>query len=295
MTSETACELCQGTKWVEVPGDGITLMKRCACLQREIARARLAAAMIPRRYEHCSLDNLLTYGNPGLKRAVERSRRFIDEFPDVDRSLLLTGPSGIGKTHIAVAILRQLAVEKHVRGFYDNARRLLSTVRLGHDPANGRSEEHVMNTLTDAELLVLDDLGAGWTINGAHEVMAFIIGARHEERLPTIFTSNHQFRAQGRVQEIGNDTYSRLREMCEIRVRWTRLPRIRGHCCPTDFQMKRRLEPSMSGRMIQLAVSRCVGCRAERRWWTHGPPPVNPTTSESRTFGKAPMRTCGAT
>ena len=217
MTSETACELCQGTKWVEVPGDGIiTLMKRCACLQREIARARLAAAMIPRRYEHCSLDNLLTYGNPGLKRAVERSRRFIDEFPDVDRSLLLTGPSGIGKTHIAVAILRQLAVEKHVRGFYDNARRLLSTVRLGHDPANGRSEEHVMNTLTYAELLVLDDLGAGWTINGAHEVMAFIIGARHEERLPTIFTSNHQFRAQGRVQEIGNDTYSRLREMCEI-------------------------------------------------------------------------------
>ena len=189
MTSETACELCQGTKWVEVPDGIITVMKRCACLQREIARARLAAAMIPRRYEHCSLDNLLTYGNPGLKRAVERSRRFIDEFPDVDRSLLLTGPSGIGKTHIAVAILRQLAVEKHVRGFYDNARRLLSTVRLGHDPANGRSEEHVMNTLTYAELLVLDDLGAGWTINGAHEVMAFIIAARHEERLPTIFES----------------------------------------------------------------------------------------------------------
>ena len=94
MTSETACELCQGTKWVEVPDGIITVMKRCACLQREIARARLAAAMIPRRYEHCSLDNLLTYGNPGLKRAVERSRRFIDEFPDVDRSLLLTGPSG---------------------------------------------------------------------------------------------------------------------------------------------------------------------------------------------------------
>ena len=167
MTSETACELCQGTKWVKVPGDGITRMKRCACSRREIDRARLAAATIPRRYKHCSLDNLVTYGNPGLERAVERSRRFIDEFPDVDRSLLLTGPSGIGKTHIAVAILRQLAVEKHVRGFYYNARRLLITVRLGHDPANRRSEEHVMNTLTDAELLVLDDLGAGWTINGA--------------------------------------------------------------------------------------------------------------------------------
>ena len=46
--------------------------------------------------------------------------------------------------------------------------------------------------------------------------MGFIIGARHEERLPTIFTSNHQLRAQGPVREIGNDRYSRLREMCEI-------------------------------------------------------------------------------
>ena len=72
MTSETACELCP-----PMPADA-TLMKRCACLQREIARARLAAAM--QRYEHCSLDNLR---EPGAQEGG-RSRRFIDEFPDVE-------------------------------------------------------------------------------------------------------------------------------------------------------------------------------------------------------------------
>ena len=40
--------------------------------------------------------------------------------------------------------------------------------------------------------------------------------------------------------------------------------------------------------------ARRTGRRVDSGWWTHGPPPVNPTTSESRTFGKAPMRTAGA-
>ena len=72
----------------------------------------LAGAQIPPRYRTCDLESFVTYKNDQLLRAVDRARRFIDVFPVVDKGLLLIGPPGIGKTHIAIAVLRQVVFEK---------------------------------------------------------------------------------------------------------------------------------------------------------------------------------------
>ena len=179
-----------------------------------------AAARIPARYAACDFSGFITYRNPGLEGAVRKAREFARTFPAVDRGLLFIGRPGIGKTHLAVSVLREVT-SKGLRGVYYDTRSLLSTIRSTYNPVTRASEADVLAEVMQAELLVLDDLGAERVTDWVEETMNLIVNTRYSERRPTVFTTNYRDRddhehPDGLLARVGFRMHSRLCEMCEF-------------------------------------------------------------------------------
>lgn len=158
---------------------------------------------IPRRYADATTD--LPEIHTWVLDAVSN--------PDSAKSLLLAGPTGTGKTHIAFAALR-LSAESCRPAFW----RAGSTAALLGDlrPSANRDSEALMAKYCNSALLFLDDLGAGKTSEWTEEMLYRVIDHRYNNLLPCIFATNHA--PNELATALGDRTASRLAEMCQILV-----------------------------------------------------------------------------
>ena len=216
-----ACPLCDDTGWTAVESENRRYVVRCECWKAGLSSRILADARIPRRYQHCTLDNFITYGNESLDRGVAHARRLAAEFPAIDRGLFFLGPPGVGKTHLAVAVLTTVVRTKGARGLFYDTRELLRVIRQTYDPVVKSSESEVLRPVMEADLLVLDDLGAEKTSEWVEETLNLIVNTRYSERRATVFTSNYDDKPDptdpdALLCRIGFRMRSRLHEMCEF-------------------------------------------------------------------------------
>src|SRR5262245_53534357 len=151
-----ACLRCDGTGWLATVHNGVRRVERCSCWQDRVSSALVADARIPPRYAKCPLDNFVVYPNEKLTAALAGARRFAENFPAVQKGLCLIGPPGIGKTHIAAAVLRRLVAEKRVRGLFYGVPDLLRLIRSTYNPVVRTAEMDILRPVMSAELLVLD-------------------------------------------------------------------------------------------------------------------------------------------
>ena len=221
-----SCERCDDTGWKPTEVDGVRRVVRCECWRDKAGQHRLADANIPKRYLHCTFDNFSAY-NESLERALEAARRIPDRFDRaasrelVGRGVFLDGQPGVGKTHLAVAVLKAIIDRFGVSGVFYDTRELLRVIRSTYDPSIRTTEVEVLRPVMTTQVLVLDDLGAEKTSEWVEETMNLIVNTRYNERRMTLFTSNYldipdDTDVNSLVFRIGHRMRSRLHEMCDF-------------------------------------------------------------------------------
>ncbi|HEX5705951.1 MAG TPA: ATP-binding protein [Pyrinomonadaceae bacterium] len=220
-----ACPLCFGTGYEVISGKGA---RRCECRTGGHSRKLAEAARIPRRYreaapprkEACTLANYYPVPNNGSQlKAFNYAFRLVRDYPAIERGLLLMGPVGVGKTHLAVAILHGL-LEKGVPCLFYEFGALLKEIQDSYNSISKTSELGVLAPVYQAEVLVLDELGASKPTDWVRDTMMQIINTRYNDKKLTIFTTNYLDARRAPSDEtledrVGVRLRSRLYEMCK--------------------------------------------------------------------------------
>lgn len=152
----------------------------------------------PPRYRAAVADH------PGVLEWVQQ----FQQDPTSAPSLLILGPTGVGKTYQAYGALRS-AVVGYAYGFKVTTS---ADLMAGLRPRPGVDTEEVMSGYRNTDLLLIDDFGVAKQSEWVEETLYRVINGRYERMLPTIYTTNLAV-AQLR-DALGDRIASRLAETC---------------------------------------------------------------------------------
>ena len=251
---EPICPHCGGSGWKIVEREGASGAERCGC-RASIDRPRLleAAANIPPLYQNASVHNFkLPDGNPNASKALGKVlidvKAFAEKFlPDTKKpGLMLIGEPGTGKTHLAVAALRIL-ISRGFAGLFLDYQSLLSRIRASFGKHSDSTERDGLSLAMEAEVLLLDDLGAHRVKEFVEDTVTELITYRCNHQKPVIVTTNlyddasesgdkerdpgleEKIYSKFRLSErIGQRARSRLFEMCHV----IRMPAVKDYRLP---------------------------------------------------------------
>jgi DNA replication protein DnaC len=229
------CSICADNGMRIVERDGSRFAVECECRQAKRTQFLLHAAGIPERYQHCTLENFSTSGatsSKTLQSAAIFAKKFVEQYPFTNGSgLLFTGSIGVGKTHLATSILRNLIVDKGAKGVFRDYRELLKEIQSSYNKQSQITELEILEPVLECEILVLDELGAVKPTDWVWDTVSLVLNTRYNRKRTTIITTNFidelPLRGEARVtslktqlreetlgDRIGQRMLSRLAEMC---------------------------------------------------------------------------------
>lgn len=177
-------------------------------------REALRRAGVPERFLDCSLDDYQPV--EGTEKALRAARAAVE---GATRGMLLIGRPGSGKTHLAVGVLRGIALRRravdptftHFRSRFVVVPEFLDDLR---ERISDPSVPDPLPELKTCPLLVLDDLGREKPTEWVTDRLYVLVNHRYNRKLPTIVTSNYPL---SELADRGYDAMvSRLRESAKV-------------------------------------------------------------------------------
>lgn len=176
------CPACKGAGWLrrDLPygHPDFGRPEKCTCRQA-LDRAR-------RKQEIMSLSSLgevrdktirkFNVRVPGVQQAAKAARDFAAA---PSGWLVLLGPVGCGKTHLAAAIANACFDQLDMVVLFVTAADLLDHLRATFEPSSVITYDEQFQRMRDAELLVLDDLGAQYSTDWAREKLFQLVNYRY--------------------------------------------------------------------------------------------------------------------
>ncbi len=228
-TAFSGCPECNGTGWVQLSKEGVEGVVRCDCYRESRVQRLIAKAKIPARYQHCELKNfdlLPGLATQTIELALIASNTFVEEYPTTTPfGLLFVGPQGVGKTHLAVGIIKAMIRRKAVPCLFRAFPELLKEIQSSYSHVSQSSEFALLAPVLETEVLVLDELGSQTPSTWVKDTVSYILNYRYNENKVTIFTTNYQDKeelntarkgiAYTLAERIGDQMRSRLFEMCK--------------------------------------------------------------------------------
>lgn len=171
--------------------------RMCSCLknlQRSIAYQRLSAkAPLEKcRFDNFSLDYYKSSEENFIKmnRILDFCKKYADNFTIHSPSLLFRGATGLGKTHISLAIAN-IVIEKGYGVIYGSTQSFsVALERERFDRQNESADNSTNTQLNECDLLILDDLGTEVSTAYVTAALYDIVNTRLLSSKPTIISTN---------------------------------------------------------------------------------------------------------
>lgn len=188
------------------------------------------AAQVPARHAGSEFSNYKADFNHSLAVAKIATQKWAEQYPMDRTGFLIIGPSGVGKTHLSVAIIKEL-MKKGVRCLFCDYRELLKEIQNSYNSSVQTTELEILRPVFEAEVLVLDDLGAVKPSGWVWDTVSIVLNTRYNNKQTTIITTNFEDGPPGRSRKspiaaaaenetlgdrIGERMRSRLFEMCRL-------------------------------------------------------------------------------
>jgi DNA replication protein DnaC len=179
-------------------------------MEREKIEKRYASSMMSVRFRESTFDRFVN--RPGVDKVLKTARDYADTWGEVKETgegLLIFGGTGNGKSHITAAIANVL-IPQGASVVFVNVPDLIQKLKNSFQSDHGT--EDIIRSLEEADLLILDDIGAEQWKEWIEATLYTIINNRYNNRKPIVITSNCPY--QELRDKVGFRSWSRIQETC---------------------------------------------------------------------------------
>jgi len=212
---EIKCPICNDIGWIFKDSEVV----RCECQLFKNTEKLNKALNIPKKYYHANLNNFIP-NHPSHHVILTKIKEYIysDDYLE-GKGIFFYGKHGVGKTHLAVSILKEFYFKRGITGLFYDTRILLYDLKSTFEGSSGT--RYLLDSVIKAPILVLDDLASERLTDWAKDILHYIIISRYNDKLPVIITSNISLDEEDEIEivdsiesKFGKGIASRLNEIC---------------------------------------------------------------------------------